>query len=169
MSRQTGTVYWLTGFSGAGKTTIGKRLYQSIKQKKSNVIFLDGDILREVYGNDLGHTREERYQVAMRNARLCHMISEQNIDVVCCTISMFDRVREWNRNHIANYMEIYLEVPIEVLHKRDQKGLYMSVKKGEEQNLVGVDLHLELPKNPHLVIHNDGKETPEEIVRRILQ
>lgn len=166
---QTGTVYWITGLSGAGKTTIGKLLYKHLKAKKDHVIFLDGDILREVYGNDLGHTMEERYQVAMRNVRLCRMIASQGIDVVCCTISMFDEVRQWNRAHITNYKEIYLEVPIEILKERDQKGLYTDVQLGRTENIVGMDLHLELPKNPDIIITNDGHLEPFQVVDQMIQ
>lgn len=164
MADDIGTVYWITGLSGAGKTTIGKLLYTYLKQKKENVLFLDGDILREVYGNDLGHSLEDRYKVAMRNARLCQIVAHQNIDVVCCTISMFDEIRTWNREHIAHYKEIYLEVSMRILKERNQKGLYTDVQLGRTKNIVGMDLHLEFPQNPDIVIKNDGHLDPAHIV-----
>ena len=98
-------VYWITGLSGAGKTTIGKKLYERLKEKNCNIVFLDGDILREVFGGDLGYSREERVKCAMRYARLCKMLVEQGLDVICCTISMFDSVREWNRKNIKGYID----------------------------------------------------------------
>ena len=119
-----GYVYWITGLSGAGKTSIGKSLYQKLKQKSPNTVFLDGDVLREVFGNDLGYTREERIKCAMRYARLCKMLQEQGLNVICCTISMFDCIRAWNRENIENYREIYVRVSMEVLKQRNQKGLY---------------------------------------------
>ena len=70
-------VYWITGLSGAGKTSVGKLLYETMKQKYPNTVFLDGDVLREVFGNDLGYTREERIKCAMRYTRLCKMQLEQ--------------------------------------------------------------------------------------------
>lgn len=166
---KTGTVYWITGLSGAGKTTIGKQLYQAIKQKKENVIFLDGDILREVFGNDLGYSREERYQCAMRYAKICHMIAQQNIDVVICTISMFHEVRQWSRRNIEGYKEIYIRVPIEVLKRRDQKGLYSGIEDGTAEKVVGMDLELELPQMPDVIVDNDGGKTIEEQVQRLMQ
>ena len=159
-----GTVYWITGLSGAGKTTIGKLLYNNLKGTKNNVVFLDGDLLREVFGNDLGYSKNERYISAMRNARLCKMLSDQGIDVVCATISMFHDVRSWNRIHIEKYKEIYLKVPMEVLLKRNQKGLY----KKKIENLVGLGIPMEEPENPDFLIENNGRKTPDEIAELII-
>ena len=69
----TGTVYWITGLSGAGKTTVGKLFFEMLARKKKNVLFLDGDMLREVFGNDLGYGREDRLRCAMRYSRLCRL------------------------------------------------------------------------------------------------
>ena len=154
-------VYWITGLSGAGKTTIGKKLYERLKEKNCNIVFLDGDILREVFGGDLGYSREERVKCAMRYARLCKMLVEQGLDVICCTISMFDSVREWNRKNIKGYIEIYIKVPIEVLQARDQKGMYSS----KIDNLIGITLEYEEPKAPDLVIENNNIEINESVLK----
>ena len=161
------TVYWVTGLSGAGKTTIGKKWYEELKRSYDNVVLLDGDELRQVFGNDLGYTKEDRLKSAMRNARLCKMLGEQDIHVVCCTISMFDEVREWNRNNIADYVEIYVKVSMEVLHERDQKNLYTKAKVGQEEDLAGITFQVEEPKCPDLVLGNNGEFTPEEQVNKI--
>lgn len=153
-------VYWLTGLSGAGKTTIGRLWYKKLRAAGEAVVFLDGDELRQVFGNDLGFTREDRLKSAMRNARLCALLACQGITVVCCTISMFDSVREWNRKNITGYFEIYVKVSMETLRHRDQKGLYGR----EEQDVAGVHFQVEEPKRPDLVLENDGQRTPEEQV-----
>lgn len=159
-----GTVFWITGLSGAGKTTVGELLYERMKQIKDTVIFLDGDILREVFGDDLGYTYEERYKSAARNARICRLLASQGMDVVCCTISMFEDIRKWNREHNANYMEIYLKASLEILRHRNQKNLYVE----SENELVGLGVNMEEPKNPDMMFINDGNLTPEEIVDGIL-
>lgn len=162
-----GCVYWITGLSGAGKTTIGTLLYHEIRQKKPNVFILDGDIGRKTYNDTIGYTREEREAGAYRNSRVCKMIADQGIDVVCCTVSMFDGVRSWNRENMALYKEIFLDVPMEVLQQRDQKGLYSMVKNGRAKDVVGVDQKVELPKNADIVIVNDGTHSPEEIIETL--
>lgn len=160
-----GNVYWITGLSGAGKTTIGKLLYEELRKEHANTVFLDGDILRKVFGDDLGYEREDRIKCAMRYARLCDMLESQDINVICCTISMFHCVREWNRQNIHNYHEIYIRASMETLQSRNQKGLYSAAKA----NVVGVNIEFEEPKNPNLVLQNDGEYTPEEQVEKILQ
>lgn len=164
-----GTVYWITGLSGAGKTTIGKLLYEKIKAEHPNTVFLDGDTLRKVFGDDLGYSKEERRKCAMRYSRLCSMLQEQGMNVICCTISMFDSVREWNRENIKNYKEIYVKVSMETLRKRDQKGLYSGTTEEEAKEVVGIHMEIEEPKCPNLILENDGEKTPEEQVEEVLQ
>lgn len=164
-----GKVYWITGLSGAGKTTIGYELYQQLSQSKQHIVFLDGDMLREVFGNDLGYTAAERFQCAMRYARLCRLLAGQGLEVILCTISMFDEVRTWNRKNIAGYKEIYIKVSEEELIRRNQKNLYSGIKHGSARNVAGMDLQVELPKSPDLIIENNGTENPAVIAARILQ
>lgn len=161
-----GAVYWITGLSGAGKTTVAKQLFDYLKEYKDNVVLLDGDILREVFGNDLGYTNEDRKISAMRNSKLCKMLSDQGFDTIIATISMFDFCREWNREHIDKYLEIFLDVPIEVLIDRDQKQLY---SKFTENSVVGISLECEMPRNPDLTIKNDGSIQPNEVASQIIK
>lgn len=159
---QKGTVYFFTGLSGAGKTTLGKLFYEHLKEKKPNVVRLDGDIIRPVYCEDIGYSDADRRKGAARSFRVCKMLADQGIDVVCCSISMYNEIRQWNRENIENYKEIYIRVQKETLLKRNQKGLYTSGK-----NVVGVDLPFDEPKTPDVIVQNDGQETPEEIVARL--
>jgi adenylylsulfate kinase-like enzyme len=124
-------------------------------------VFLDGDALREVFEQDLGYSVEDRRRWAWRYARLGHMLAEQGLEVVVATVSMFEEVRRWNREHLPRYTEVYLRVPLEVRISRDRRVLYAGA------DVVGVDLPCEEPRAPDLVIDDDGSLTPEEIVARI--
>lgn len=159
-----GTLYWITGLSGAGKTTIGNRLYYSMKSQKQNTVILDGDILKKIAGKDLGYGREERLERAYRYSSLCKLLTDQGINVIICTIAMFDEIREWNRDNIENYVEVFLDVEMEVLKRRNRKGLYSKTNG----NIAGVDVAIEYPKNPDIVIKNNGNQLLEDSVKRIL-
>lgn len=169
MRGKMGTVFWITGLSGAGKTTIGKLLYEKIRKQCSNVVFFDGDTLRQVFGDDLGYMKEDRRKCAMRYARLCALLAEQGMTVICCTISMFDSVREWNREHIQGYVEIYVKVSIETLKTRDQKGLYSGTSKEKDADVVEIHMDFEEPRRPDLILQNDGEKTPEEQAEQIVK
>lgn len=161
-------VYWLTGLSGAGKTTIGRLWYEELKRSGEKVVLLDGDELRAVFGGGFGFTGEARLKLAMSYGRLCALLAEQGITVVCCTISMFRSVREWNRANIPGYFEVYIQASMETLRQRDQKGLYSQ----NVENVAGVGLQVELPDTPDLILDNNGQRVPEEqvaILRRRLE
>ncbi|MFZ3331846.1 MAG: adenylyl-sulfate kinase, partial [Candidatus Acidiferrales bacterium] len=151
-----GRVFWITGLSGAGKTTVGRELRNRLHAAGRPVIFLDGDGLRTAIAEDLGHSPDNRRRSAMRNARLCRLLAEQGVDVVCATISLFHEVQRWNRKNIPGYREIYLRVPIEELLRRDSKGIYARAQRGDAREVVGLDVPAEVPEAPDLVLDNYG-------------
>jgi adenylylsulfate kinase len=164
-----GTVFWITGLSASGKTTVAAKLCERLRASGRPVVLLDGDRLRAVLDAEGAHAPEDRLRLAMTYARLCRELAGQGFDVVCATISMFHAVREWNRAEIARYREIYLRVPTDVLRKRDPKGIYARHAKGVQAHVVGHDLQPELPRAPDLVIDNDGPITPDAAVELIWQ
>lgn len=166
---QKGTVYWITGLSGAGKTTIGRLLFEYLRKKKENVVFLDGDILRTVYISGGEYSTEHRKSMAFQDGRLCKMLSDQNIDVVFCGIAMYEECRVWNRENIENYKIIYLSVPMEILIKRDKNQLYSRAIRGEISNVVGIDLPYDEPIKPDVLIDNSGIYSPNEVLEYIIK
>mgnify|MGYP001078768166 FL=1 len=149
-----GTVYFFTGLAGAGKTTIGGLFYRRLKERKSNVFLADGDQVRNIFG---------RKDSARRGFRLWRELAEQGIDVVVCSIAMYDEIRNWNRENIENYKEVYIKVTQKTLYSRDQKQLYSSGRN----EVVGVDLPFDEPRDADVVIQNDGQETPEAIIAQL--
>lgn len=163
------TVFWLTGLSGSGKTTLGTLLTNKLRSRGNSVIFLDGDTLREVYDNNFGYDRHGRFTASLQYARLCKMLTEQNVHVVCATISMFHHTQDWNRKNIANYMEIFMDVPLSELIKRDNKKIYSRCLSGELNNVVGIDIVPEFPKTPDIIIRNPHESFIENNVDLILE
>ena len=125
--------------------------------------------MREAFGANGQYEEAQRYQVSMKYARLCHLLTTQGIDVICATVSMFDDVRAWNRKHISNYTEIYLEVPFPVLQKRNKHGLYGGQSGHQIKNVVGCDIDAQFPANPDIVLRNDGDDTIDELAQRLLE
>ena len=159
---EKGTVYFFTGLAGAGKTTLGGLFYQRLRERKPNVFLADGDQVRSIFGRS-GYSTEARKDAARRGFRLWRELAEQGIDVVVCSIAMYDEIRNWNRENIEKYKEIYIKVTRETLYRRDQKGLYSSGRK----EVVGVDLPFDEPRNADVIVENDGAESPELIVSRL--
>lgn len=157
MKTHPGKVYWLTGLSGAGKSTLCRMLVDRLRSEGHAVVMLDGDELREVMNAAHVHGRQDRLDLAMRYARLCRMLASQGIDVAIATISMFKEVHAWNRAHIPGYVEIFLQVPLEELKRRDPKQIYERAGRGEIRDVAGIDLAVDEPEDPHIhIIHQKG-------------
>ena len=150
----TGQVIWITGLSGAGKTTLAKELTVRLDKYGLHSILLDGDILRSLLKvPDVikdSHSREARIKLALKYAQLCKLLSSQGFTVVIATISMFNEVYAWNRNNLPNYFEVYLKVTLEELSNRDPKNIYRRYKSGELTNVAGLDLLVDQPNNSHV-------------------
>ena len=160
---EKGTLYFFTGLVGAGKTTLGGLFRQRLIAAGHNVVILDGDQMRTAFGHT-GYSPEERIQGAMeRLLPLCRLLTDQSVDVVACSVCMYRVIRDWYRAHVENYREIYVKASWETLYRRDQKKLYSSGAK----QMVGIDLPWDEPEHADIVIENDGRETPEEIVDRL--
>jgi adenylylsulfate kinase-like enzyme len=149
-------VIWLIGLSGAGKTTLAEKLVEFVRDRGRQVVLVDGDRVRELFGNDLSHNLEDRRHNATRICQLCAFLDGQGIDVVCAFLSVFPESREWCRNQLKNYYEVFIDTPIEILQYRDSKGLYARHARGEIRNVVGLDLEFLRPTSPDLLIVNDG-------------
>ncbi|MGA2742590.1 MAG: adenylyl-sulfate kinase, partial [Bryobacteraceae bacterium] len=163
-----GRVFWITGLSGVGKTTLGRELWSRLRAAGRPATFLDGDALRAAVAEDLDHSAGDRRRSAMRNARLCRLLAEQGADVVCATISLFHEVQRWNRENIPGYREIYLRVPLDELRRRDSKGIYAGAQRGDTRDVVGLDVAAEAPEAPDLILDNHGELDVSSAVDRIL-
>ncbi len=151
-SRRDGVshVYWITGLSGAGKSTLCRRLVEHLRDCGRTVVMLDGDELREVFDSGDAFTGADRLRLAMRYARLCRVIAAGAVDVAISTVSLFRDVHEWNRSNLPGYVEIFLDVPMAELCRRDPKGLYRRAARGELRDVAGLDLAVDYPTSPHV-------------------
>ena len=164
--------FWITGLSSAGKTTLSKILSDKLRSEGNSVIFLDGDELRDVFSNK-DYNREARLETALRYSRICSLIVKQQINVVIGVIGLFYEVHHWNRQNISGYIEVFIDVPIEELRRRDQKQIYKNAMAGQIKNVYGVDLYAEYPKNPDVhLLRSPGKSvenTLDDLLNKIFK
>ncbi|MBE8540579.1 adenylyl-sulfate kinase [Geoglobus acetivorans] len=161
-------VIWLTGPSGAGKTTLAKALEKELKGRGMKVEVLDGDEIRRTLYPDIGFSREAR---EMHNRVVIHMaklLSRNGIVAVVSLISPYRSVRMKARGEIGRFVEVYLKCPLEVRIERDPKGLYAKALRGEIKGLTGYDGVYEEPENPEVVLESHRMSVEEE-VREVLK
>jgi cytidine diphosphoramidate kinase len=168
VSEQTGTVFWITGLAGAGKTTVAQEFMSAMQLEGRRVVSLDGDHLRKVLGETQDYSMENRRKLSLTYGRLAKLIADQGFDVVCATISMFHQCRRQNRESIENYFEVYLNVPEHVLRQRNKKNLYADNATQDRDDAVLPSALMESPKYPDVTIVNDGTESPCQISQRII-
>lgn len=158
---------WITGLSGAGKSTVAKEVATRLISKGEAVVLLDGDVLREVFGatneNAGSHSRESRLSLAFQYSRLCNIIARQELTVVIATISLFREVHTWNRKNLPGYFEVYLDVPLEELRRRDPKGIYRRFDNGQLTQVAGLDLPIDEPEDADRVVRFDSSQSASEI------
>ena len=154
-------VIWITGLAGAGKTTLCKKILENRKSMDTNLILFDGDEIREVFGHDVGYRVEDRIKQFGRIQRLAKLLDEQGHVVLIGVLYSNPQLLAWNRTHIKNYFEVYLNVDFDTLFLRDQKKLYSRAKAGEVTEVVGMDIPWIPPVKPDLIIDSKENGTPE--------
>ena len=166
-NKDASRVYWLTGLSGAGKSTHARRLVDWLRRSGRTALLLDGDDLREALGAGKLFSLPDRYALAFCYARLCRLLALQQTDVVIATISLFADVHAWNRVNLPGYVEILLDTPLEVLRRRDPKGLYAQSDNGFP-NVAGIDLAIDMPKSPDIALTHRDRESVDMAFARLL-
>ncbi len=161
-----GFTLWFTGMSGAGKSTLSRVLEQRLRAGGAKVELLDGDEVREYLSKGLGFSKADRDTNIRRIGYVCELLSRNGVIAIAAAISPYRAVREEVRARIANFLEVYMECPVEVLAQRDVKGLYRKALAGEIAQFTGVSDPYEPPEAPEVTI-DSSRETPEESVERI--
>ena len=163
-------VIWIIGLSGSGKTTIAKLLFKKLKKKYSNIVHLDGDVVRQIYDDKIGYSIADRKKNAQRLSKMTKFLSDQKIHVIGSVLSNFPEWQQWNKKNIKNYYQVYLKVSLEKLVKRDKKNIYKKALQGKKNNVVGVDIKFKEPLNSNLVIDNNkDRKSFSETVNKILK
>lgn len=162
-----GFTVWLTGLSGAGKTTIALALEKELSVRGVRTERLDGDVVRESLTRDLGFSHEDRDKNVERVGFVAKLLARNGIGVIAAFISPYRDARNKLRSEIVNFVEVYVAASLETCIARDVKGLYLKALAGEIPQFTGVSDPYEVPETPELVIQTDH-ETVEESVARVI-
>ncbi len=164
--RKSGYLFWITGLSGSGKTSIAENIKYEISKKYGHTLTLSGDDLRKIF-NFNKFSRKERLNYALIYSKFCKYITDKNINLIFSTVSLFHKVRKWNKANINNYVEIYIKSDIQEIIKKKNKFFY----KGNYKNIVGKNLKAEFPKSPDIIIKNNFtkslKTLSGELIKKI--
>lgn len=163
--KQRGVTVWFTGLSGAGKTTISQALAQQLRQSGYQVEVLDGDIIRENLSKDLGFSREDRCENVRRIGFVAQLLSRHGVIVLVSAISPYKSSREEVRQQIGDFIEVYVNAPLDLCEQRDVKGLYQRVRNGEIQHYTGIDDPYEPPQLPEVECLTESESIDESVAK----
>lgn len=168
--RQRGKVLWFTGLSGSGKSTIAKGLEEKLHRQNFFSVVLDGDNVRTGINSNLGFSNEDRKENIRRIAEVAKLFCANGVIVICCFVSPTNEIRGQAKSIIGekDFVEIFINTPLEECEKRDVKGLYAKARKGEIKDFTGVNAPFEIPAKPDLEIQTKNKNV-EESVNEVFQ
>lgn len=164
-----GVTIWFTGLSGAGKTTLSQRLADYLHQQGyPRIEVLDGDIVRQYLTKDLGFSKSDRDENIRRIGFVAHLLTRNGVIVLVSAISPYAAMREEVRQLIGNFVEVFVNAPLNVCEQRDVKGLYQRARAGEIKHFTGIDDPYESPGHPEIECRTD-LETVDESLEKIIQ
>ena len=161
-----GFTLWFTGLSGAGKSTISSIVVDRLRAHEAKVEILDGDVVRTNLSKGLGFSKEDRDTNIRRIGFVCELLSRNGVIAIGAAISPYRAIRDEIRSRVPNFVEVYVECPLDVLITRDAKGLYKKALAGELPQFTGVSDPYEAPLNPEVTLHT-AVESPEQSADKV--
>ena len=162
LKKNKGILFWITGLSGSGKTAIAEKIKNNISNKYGPTVIVSGDDLRKIF-NFKKFSKKDRLSYALAYSKLCKCITDNKINIILSTVSLFHKVRKWNRTNISNYMEIYIQSDINKIIRQKNKFFYEKNYK----NVIGKDIKPEFPQSPHIIVENNFNK-PIKILTKYL-
>lgn len=171
MTKQRGVTVWFTGLSGAGKTTISRAVAERLKAESCKIEILDGDIVRQNLTKGLGFSKEDRDENIRRIGFVAHLLTRNDVIVLVSAISPYRAIREEVQTRIGDFVEVFVNAPVEVCEERDVKGLYKRARSGEIKNFTGISDPYEPPTAPTVECRTDLEAEAESVekVMRVLR
>lgn len=163
-----GVTVWFTGLSGAGKTTISRAVAEKLRSLDCKLEILDGDIVRENLTKGLGFSKEDREENIRRIGFVAHLLTRNGVIVLVSAISPYRSMRDEAKQRIGDFVEVFVNAPLNVCEERDVKGLYKKARSGEIKQFTGISDPYEPPTDPTVECRTD-LETEEESIAKVLK
>ncbi|MBW4695441.1 MAG: adenylyl-sulfate kinase [Lyngbya sp. HA4199-MV5] len=164
--KNSGIILWLTGLSGAGKTTIAQHLEHKRQERDRPVERLDGDAICQNLSKGLGFSREDQDTNVRRVGYVANLLSRNGVIVIVALISPYRSIRDELRSTLNHFVEIYINAPLEVCEARDVKGLYAKARSGQIKSFTGVDDPYETPLNPDITCYTAAETVEENVAKK---
>jgi len=165
INKKKGILFWITGLSGAGKTTIGNKIKKSISKIYGPTLMISGDDIRSIF-NLKGYEYKDRLEVLKKYTKFAKYITNQKINIIFAVVGMVEAPRKWNRKNIDNYIEIYIKSKVKNIRKLNKKKIY---HKKNSRNIIGVDIRAEFPKKPDITIVNSFDISTDKLTKNLLK
>ncbi len=162
---KSGSVIWFTGLPCSGKSTLAHLLHERLKGQGVPSEIFDGDLVRQRLTKGLGFSKEDRLENVRRIAFVAHLLARHGVIALVAAISPYQEARDEIRKEIENYVEIFVDCPVEVCQARDVKGMYKKARVGEIQHFTGVSDPYEIPTNPDVVLKTSLEPQAESLSR----
>lgn len=164
IKKKYGIVFWITGLSGSGKSSIGNKIVKNIDKKYGKTIIIHGDDIRNIY-NFKNYDLKSRLALGKSNSDLCNLISKQGINVVFTTVGLFHKLYKYNKSNLKKYIEIHIKSDMKDLLKNKKKIFY----RNRSKFVWGLDLKTEFPKKPDITLENNFKISIERLSKVLMQ
>ena len=167
-----GMTVWFTGLSGAGKTTIAQAVGEDLRRRGWSVELLDGDAVRQYLSRGLSFSKEDREENIRRIGFVAKLLTRNGVIVLISAIAPYRQVREEVRRDIEDFVEVYVNAPLEVCERRDVKGLYQKARRGEIKHFTGIDDPYESPLDPQVecrTAEESVAESAAKVLRKLVE
>ena len=165
IDKKKGILFWVTGLSGSGKTTISQLIKKEIIKTYGPTILVSGDNLRRIF-DFKGYRKKERLNLSRKFCKFAKFVTDQKINLIFAIVGLMNEPRNWNRKNIKNYVEIYIKSDLKKIISRKAKKIYHRKRK---EKIVGLSIRPEFPKNPHITIINNFKYDTKHLSAKLIK